>query len=312
VHTEQVTIESMASHPSAVMLHVEHHNGASQPSAQKGVVSTAVLVQIPIGAICVNPMQPRRVFAEEPLADLVESIKRDGILQPLLVRVTEHGYELVAGERRLRAAITAGLTEVPATVANIPDQDMLRLAIVENVLRESLNLIEEGTAYKQLMMQAGCTQAEVAELVGKSRQHVGHVLGLQRLTAPVQRKVAAGVLTLGHARALVAIPDPYVAERLATRIIAEGLSVRSVEEIVTIGNLQGAEEEPKSRQRNRPREKDLSLPPIAESLSDWLDTRVTVLSGRSRGKIVINFADKSDLHRLIELLGKGRTDTAAH
>ena len=161
------------------------------------------------------------------------------------------------------------------------------------------------------MTQAGCTQAEVAELVGKSRQHVGHVIGLQRLTEPVQRKVAAGVLTLGHARVLVAIPDPYVAERLATRIIAEGLSVRSVEEIVAIGNLQGAEREPQPRQGNRPREKDLSLPPIAESLSDWLDTRVTVLSGRSRGKIVIDFADRSDLSRLVELLMKGGTDPSS-
>jgi ParB family chromosome partitioning protein len=268
------------------VLHVEH------PDARAAF--------LPVDAIDPNPRQPRTVFDDADLADLVASIRQDGILQPLLVRPAGDRYQLVAGERRLRAAQTAELALVPVTIRDIADSEMLRLAIVENIQRADLNLMEEAAAVAALIDEAGCTQIEVAGLLGISRARVTHLLGLLRLSLPVQRRIAAGVLTLGHARALIGIRDPAVADRLAERIVSEGLTVRNVEELVAMGNLPGTE---KARtRRRRPSRSTAEIPQIATGLERWLDTRVKVLAGAGRGRIVVEFADLNDLDRVLKAM----------
>lgn len=255
---------------------------------------------IDLDQIAPNPRQPRKVFDEDDLADLAASLREVGVLQPVVVRPVETGFELIMGERRCRAARIAGLAQVPALVREVLDADLLKVALLENLQRANLNPMEEGAAYQALMKDFGCTQEELARSLGVSRARISHYLGMLRLPASVQSRVAAGVLSAGHARALQSIRDPDVAERLAARIVAEGLSVRTVEELVALGDLPGWEDDV-PRQRRTP-SKPEQLREVAHDLADLLDTRVSVMRGQRRGRISIDFADDADLQRILDIL----------
>jgi ParB family chromosome partitioning protein len=206
-------------------------------------VPGAVFAELPISSIRPNARQPRTVFDEEALDELVGSIREVGVLQPVVVRAVDDGYELVMGERRWRATQAAGLTSIPAIIRETADSDLLRDALLENLHRVQLNPLEEAAAYQQMLEDFGCTQEELATRIHRSRPQISNTLRLLKLPPLVQRRVAAGVLSAGHARALLALPDAGAMERLAQRIVAEGLSVRAVEEIVTLG---GVDEDRKS------------------------------------------------------------------
>ena len=262
--------------------------------------------EIPLEDITPNPRQPREVFEEEALSELVFSIREIGLLQPVVVRPAGPDaavpFELVAGERRWRASRLAGLERIPAIIRETSDDVLLRDALLENLHRAQLNALEEAAAYQQLLDDFGCTQEELAARIGRSRPQVSNTLRLLRLPAPVQRRVAAGVLSAGHARALLALDDTDAMDRLATRIVAEGLSVRSVEEIVAVGEADGRE-----RVRvSRPRTPSMpGLDDIASRLSDRLETRVKVEAGKSKGKVSIEFATLDDLRRIVDIIDRG-------
>jgi ParB family chromosome partitioning protein len=263
-------------------------------------VPGARYVELPVDRIDPNPRQPRTVFDEESLAELVVSIREVGLLQPVVVRPTGHGrYELVMGERRWRAVRTAGLTTIPAIVRETKDDALLRDALLENLHRSELNPLEEAAAYAQLLDDFGCTHDELATRLGRSRPQVTNTLRLLRLSPPVQRRVAAGVLSAGHARALLGVADPDAQDRLAHRIVAEGLSVRAVEEIVAVGDADTPAVRPR---RAGARPVRPGLQDLAARLSDRYETRVRVDLGRTRGKIVIEFASVDDLDRIVGLL----------
>lgn len=265
-------------------------------------VSDDIVTEIPIEAISANPQQPRLEFAEEELANLASSIRHDGLIQPLLVRQTAPGvFELIAGERRLRAASLAGLSHVPAVIRDIDDEALLRLALTENTQRVDLNPIEEARAYQELLDHTGVTQAELGDLVGKSRQWISHHLGLLKLPESVQRRVAAGVLSRGHAKALVGLADPAQAEALADRIVREGLTVRNVEEMILLGDVPRL---PSSREKNNVRRQPVDFSDVSEKLGSWLDTRVKVQGNRTRGKIIVEFSSPDDLDRLLALMAE--------
>ncbi len=259
--------------------------------------------ELPVDQIAPNSKQPRSVFDEEALAELTGSIKEIGVLQPVVVRPSaEPGgppYELIMGERRWRASQAAGLTTVPAIVRETDDADLLRDALLENLHRSQLNPLEEAAAYQQLLDDFGCTQEELARRIHRSRPQVSNTLRLLRLPPAVQRRVAAGVLSAGHARALLGLPDEESMDRLATRIVAEGLSVRATEEAVTM--WEGA---PAAKRPRAPRAGDRieALDDLASRLADSLDTRVKVQLGKSRGKVLIEFASVQDLNRIIAIL----------
>ena len=256
---------------------------------------------VPVGRIRPNPRQPRQVFDEEALDELVTSIAEIGLLQPLVVRPDPDGsgYELVAGERRLRSVQRLGWERVPVLVRHTGDIDLLRDALLENLHRSDLNPLEEASAYQQLLVDFGCTQEELSARVGRSRPQISNTIRLLRLPPAVQRRVAAGVLSQGHARALLSLPTAEAMESLAARIVAEGLSVRSVEEIVAVGDTH---ERPAPTRRPRRRTSSPGLQETAEQLSDRLDTRVQVTMGRSKGRVVIEFAGPDDLGRIVNLL----------
>lgn len=255
--------------------------------------------ELPVGAVQPNPRQPRSVFDADQLAELVASIAEVGVLQPVVVRpLGEDRYELVMGERRLRAAREAGLTVIPAIIRETEDHDLLRDALLENLHRAQLNPLEEAAAYQQMLEDFGCTQDELARRIKRSRPQISNTIRLLKLPPTVQRRVAAGVLSAGHARALLVLEDPPAQERVAQRIVAEGLSVRAVEELVTLGET-GAERE---RVKRAPREAPLRASELSDRLSDRFDTRVKVQMGRSKGRISIEFASDDDLDRLITLL----------
>ncbi len=258
----------------------------------------AYFAEVPLDSIRPNPRQPRTVFDEDAMTELVASISAVGLLQPVVVRPTESGkFELIMGERRWRAALRAGLETLPTIVRETADGDLLRDALLENLHRAQLNPLEEAAAYQQLLDDFGATHDELATRIGRSRPHISNTLRLLKLSPAVQRKVAAGVLTAGHARALVAVEDTGAQERLALRVVAEGLSVRALEELVATGD-QGR---PKLRQ---PRTQ-LSAPgltDIAERLSERFETRCRVDLGRRKGKISIEFASLDDLGRILEKL----------
>jgi ParB family chromosome partitioning protein len=252
--------------------------------------------EIAIGAITPNPRQPRQNFDEETLEELASSIQEVGLLQPVVVRRVMPGrYELIMGERRWRACQRAGLEHIPAIVRGTPDDDLLREALMENLHREQLNPLEEAAAYQQLLDDFGATHDELARKVGRSRPHISNTIRLLQLPPAVQRRVAASVLSAGHARALLAVADPQDQERLAHRIVAEGLSVRAVEEIVALGG----EEQPKPRRPAAKQPVAPALNELANRLSDAFDTRVKVELGRRRGKIVVEFASMEDLERIV-------------
>lgn len=257
--------------------------------------------EIPTDAITANPRQPRTQFDEAALTELVESIREVGLLQPIVVRpLGSDRYELVMGERRWRAAQQAGLDAIPAIVRETEDHDLLRDALLENLHRAQLNPLEEAAAYQQMLEDFGCTQDELAARIKRSRPQISNTIRLLRLPPSVQRRVAAGVLSAGHARALLAVADPAGQERLAQRIVAEGLSVRAVEELVTLGET--GPDEPVRRSRP-PRPAHPEADDYAARLSDHLETRVRVDPGRRRGRISIEFAGADDLVRIVGLLG---------
>lgn len=251
-------------------------------------------------AVVPNPRQPRTVFDEEALAELVGSIKEIGVLQPIVVRPNPagEGYELIMGERRLRASKEAGLAQIPAIVRSTDDVDMLRDALVENLHRSQLNPLEEAAAYQQLLDDFGITHEQLATRISRSRPQISNTLRLLRLPPLVQRRVAAGVLSAGHARALLGLDDPAAMEHLAQRIVAEGLSVRATEEAVTLGVAAPKEKKGAVRAGTR----TPALDDLSARLGDRLDTRVKVQLGRSRGKVTIDFATVEDLNRILGII----------
>jgi ParB family chromosome partitioning protein len=254
--------------------------------------------EVLISQISPNPRQPRTVFDETALNELIASIKSIGILQPPVVRkVGEGRYELIMGERRFRAAKAAGLTSIPVIIRQTPDNELLREALIENIHRSNLNPLEEGAAYSQLLSDFGCTHDELAIKLGRSRPLISNTIRLLNLPEAVQRRVAAGVLSAGHARALLGLTDGAEIEKLAARIVAEGLSVRATEEII-------ATAKPGSKSTKKPSTKGVSGAGLAaaELLSDYLDTRVSVEAGKGKGKIVIEFAGSEDLQRIVDLI----------
>ena len=256
--------------------------------------------ELPVPQIRPNPRQPRQVFDEEPHEELVSSIKAFGLLQPIVVRPREDGeYELVVGERRWRAAADAGLDTIPAIIRETADDAMLRNALLENLHRVQLNPLEEAAAYRQLLDEFGTTHEELAQRIGRSRSQVTNTVRLLNLPVPVQRRVAAGVLTAGHARALLTLEDPAAQEELAARIVAEGMSVRAVEELVA---LAGREKPAKPRSPRAHRATAPALTDLADRLSDTFDTRVKVELGRRKGKIVVEFASVDDLERIVAMM----------
>lgn len=253
------------------------------------------LRELPIEDIVPNAKQPRSVFDEDALAELAESLKLVGFLQPIVVRANGQGYELVAGERRWRAAQRAGFETVPALIRQTADDDLLRDALLENLHRVQLNPLEEAAAYQQLLEDFGCTQDELAQRVGRSRPAVSNSLRLLKLPTAVQRRVAAGVLSAGHARALVALEDTEQMEALATRVVAEQMSVRALEEAIALGDGTPTAKRRRASRRTSP------FQPIADDLGDRLDTRVSVTGG-TRGRLVIDFASGEDLQRILAAL----------
>ena len=263
------------------------------------VPSGSSYADLPLSSIVPNPRQPRSVFDGDALDELVDSIREVGLLQPVVVRpLGDDTYELVMGERRWRASQLAGTGTIPAIVRPTEDHDLLRDALLENLHRAQLNPLEEAAAYQQLLEDFGCTQDELASRIKRSRPQISNTIRLLKLPPTVQRRVAAGVLSAGHARALLALPDPLGQERLAQRVVAEGLSVRATEELVTLGER----DRPAAPAKRGPREPSERARVLVESLTDRLDTRVRVDAGRTRGKIVIEFASEDDLERIAALL----------
>lgn len=272
------------------------------------VPADAVYLELPVDQIAANPRQPRQVFDEDALAELVHSIREIGLLQPVVVRRTADGYELIAGERRLRASREAGLPRIPAIVRQTDDDALLRDALLENLHRADLNALEEAAAYQQLLSDFGCTQEELARRIGRSRPQVTNTLRLLRLPPEVQRRVAAGVLSAGHARALLSLDDTADMEILASRIVAEGLSVRAVEEIILVGEADGRARARTPRARvSRDAQVTDAVTDLTAAAADALDTRVQVAgfaSRTARGRLVIECADVEDLRRIVELIAR--------
>lgn len=263
-----------------------------------GAVAGAYFQELPITAVRPNQWQPRQVFDEEAMAELVHSIREIGLLQPVVVRPSGGGqYELIMGERRWRASQEAGSDTIPAIVRETDDEDMLRDALLENLHRSELNPLEEAAAYGQLLEDFGCTHEELAQRIGRSRPQISNTLRLLKLSPAVQRRVAAGVLSAGHARALLSVDEADVQDRLAQRVVSEGISVRGLEEIVSLGDHGGA---PAVKRRSKP------VAPgaveLAGRLSDRFDTRVKVDLGKTKGRITVEFATLDDLHRIVEIM----------
>ncbi|WP_294567938.1 ParB/RepB/Spo0J family partition protein [uncultured Arthrobacter sp.] len=286
--------------------------GDAEPALADGVdgdtgglleVPGARFAELPLDAIHPNRKQPRSVFDADDMAELVHSIREIGVLQPIVVRPSsEKGdapYELVMGERRWRATREAGLERVPAIIRSTADDDLLRDALLENLHRSSLNPLEEAAAYQQLLDDFGCSHEELAERIGRSRPQISNTLRLMKLPPLVQRRVAAGVLSAGHARALLGLADQADMEKLAQRIVAEGLSVRSTEEIVAMSDGLRRQAKP-TAPRNAARHERLDY--LATSLSDRLDTSVKITLGARKGKVSIEFASVDDLNRIMTVL----------
>jgi ParB family chromosome partitioning protein len=287
-------------------------------------VPGAYFAELPVNAIIANRKQPRQVFDEEALAELVHSVREIGVLQPIVVRsipatdpaaggsaassATEGStgadaapqFELIMGERRWRASQMAGLETIPAIVRDTSDDDLLRDALLENLHRSDLNPLEEAAAYQQLLEDFGCTHEQLATRIGRSRPQISNTIRLLRLPPAVQRRVAAGILSAGHARALLGLEDADAMDKLAQRIVAEGLSVRATEEAVAISD--SSSPAPAARRRPRAGGHHAELDDLATRLADRLDTRVNISLGRSKGKISVEFASVEDLNRILDLL----------
>ncbi|HEY6932176.1 MAG TPA: ParB/RepB/Spo0J family partition protein [Marmoricola sp.] len=288
-----------------------HGDAATDPvpdrAGSNGEVSGAYFAEIPVDRIAPNPRQPREVFDEEAMAELVHSVREIGLLQPVVVRPAgDEGYELIMGERRWRATREAGLDTIPAIVRETEDTALLRDALLENLHRSQLNPLEEAAAYQQLLDDFGCTHDELAGRIGRSRPQISNTLRLLKLSPAVQRRVAAGVLSAGHARALLGVDDADAQDRLAARVVAEGISVRGLEELVAVGAVGAEGEQPRVRAR---RPSAPGLEELNDRLSDRLDTRVKVTLGKSKGKIAIEFASLADLERIVGIIDpRNRSD----
>ncbi|MFD9338431.1 ParB/RepB/Spo0J family partition protein [Streptomyces sp. NPDC060028] len=272
---------------------------------EANVVAGATFAELAMDAITPNPRQPREVFDEDALAELVTSIQEVGLLQPVVVRQSAPGrYELIMGERRWRACREAGLARIPAIIRATDDEKLLLDALLENLHRAQLNPLEEAAAYDQLLQDFNCTHDQLADRIGRSRPQVSNTLRLLKLSPPVQRRVAAGVISAGHARALLSVADSEEQDRLAHRIVAEGLSVRAVEEIVTLMASEPSSpvkpKGPRAGARVSP-----ALSELATRLSDRFETRVKVDLGQKRGKITVEFASMEDLERILGTLAPG-------
>ena len=284
------------------------------PEVDAGSVAGAVYREVRVDGIRANPRQPRTVFDEEALAELEHSVREFGLLQPIVVRELDEPvpgeagvdvtHELVMGERRWRAAQRAGLTHIPAIVRRTADDDLLRDALLENIHRVQLNPLEEAAAYQQLLTEFAVTHEQLADRIGRSRPAITNTIRLLRLPVAVQRRVAAGILSAGHARALLGIEDTAAQEELAARIVAEGMSVRAAEEAVTLAR---GEKDTSAAKRRSPARKPLHAPglqDLAERLSDTYDTRVKVELGQRKGRIVVEFGSVEDLERIARLMGR--------
>ncbi len=269
-------------------------------------VAGARFAELPLDAITPNPLQPRQHFDEQALDELVTSIREVGLLQPVVVREIGPGpegarYELVMGERRWRACREAGLATVAAIVRDTSDDDMLRDALLENLHRQELNPLEEAAAYQQLLHEFGTTHEERGARIGRSRPQITNTIRLLQLPAAVQRRVAAGVLSAGHARAILGLPTPGAQEAMASRVVAEGMSVRAVEEAVATAHA-SPEDDPAAAPRRPRRAAQPALVELADRLSDRFETRVKVDMGRAKGKVTIEFGSREDLDRIVAML----------
>jgi len=282
---------------------------AARPAEPEGALGVpgAQLREVAVDDVVPNPKQPRQVFDDEALDELSHSVREFGLLQPIVVRENpDGGYELIMGERRLRAARAAGLDTVPAIVRDTTDDAMLRDALLENIHRVQLNPLEEAAAYQQLLEEFGATHEELASKIGRSRSQVTNTIRLMKLPVKVQTRVAAGVISAGHARALLGLQDADAQDALATRIVAEGMSVRATEEAVAMA----AAEQPAARRRAR----KISAPGVEElgtRLSDMFETKVKIQIGRAKGRIVVEFGSVDDLQRIIGVMAPeitGRRD----
>jgi ParB family chromosome partitioning protein len=275
------------------------------PSDRLVPVPGARFAELPVASITPNPKQPRQVFDEEELAELVHSVKEIGVLQPIVVRPIpgaadgEKRYELIMGERRWRAVQQAELEAIPAIIRDTSDDDLLRDALLENLHRSQLNALEEAAAYQQLLDDFGCTHEELATRIGRSRPQISNTIRLLRLPPPVQRRVAAGVLSAGHARALLGLENADAMDKLAQRIVNEGMSVRATEEAVAISD---GDSPAAARRKPRPGGNHAELDDLAGRLADKLDTRVNISLGRTKGKLSIEFASVEDLNRILDIL----------
>jgi ParB family chromosome partitioning protein len=266
-----------------------------------GAAEEGGLLEVPVGAILPNPRQPRGEFQEEPLAALARSIREVGVLQPIVVRRRDGGYELVAGERRLRAAKLAGLATIPAVIREGDDTESLREALIENIHREDLSPLELAAAFQALLEDLGATQEIVAERLGYSRAHVANTIRLLSLPGDVQRLLADGRIQAGHARALLGLPDDEAKSMIALRVAAEGLSVRQVEDLV-----RSFAEHPAATTPGRQPAVDPGVTELMEILSEQLATRVSIAMGKRKGKIVVEFSSREDLDRIVsEIVGSG-------
>jgi len=290
--------------PSAPVAPQSVQAGAPPDESDLTQVDGAWFAEIPVEQIVPNPRQPRQVFDEEAMDELVRSVREVGLLQPVVVRQTgPESFELIMGERRWRAVRQAGTDTIAAIVRETADDDLLRDALLENLHRAQLNPLEEAAAYQQLLDDFGCTHDELAGRIGRSRPQISNTMRLLRLSPPVQRRVAAGVLSAGHARSLVGIEDSGEQDRLAARVVAEGLSVRALEEIVASGATRLGTTTPP---RRGPRLTAPRLADVAARLSERYDTRVKVDLGRSKGKVTVEFASIDDLERIVELMDPKR------
>jgi ParB family chromosome partitioning protein len=289
--TEEVAVDAESTHAGA---------STSAPNGELGPVTGAWFAELAVSDISPNPRQPREVFDEESMAELVQSIVEVGLLQPIVVRPAVDGrYELVMGERRWRATEQAGLETIPAIVRETGDDALLRDALLENLHRSQLNALEEAAAYQQLLEDFGCTHDELATRIGRSRPQISNTIRLLKLSPAVQRRVAAGVLSAGHARALLGVESAEVQDRLASRVVAEGISVRGLEEIVAVD----AGSATVRARRSRPTAPGVE--DLAARLSDLLETRVRVDLGKRKGRITVEFASLPDLERIVGLIDPG-------
>ncbi|MGM7670643.1 ParB/RepB/Spo0J family partition protein [Microbacterium sp. A93] len=271
-----------------------------EEEADLAVIPGLHLIQIDPNQIVPNPRQPRTHFGTDDLAELVHSVREFGVLQPVIVRKNADGdYELIMGERRTRAAREAGLTEIPAIVRDTADEDMLRDALLENLHRSELNPLEEASAYQQLLEDFGITQEQLATRIGRSRPQISNTIRLLKLPVPVQQRVAAGVLTAGHARALLSLDDAAAMQKLADKVVNEDLSVRATEEAAKAFPGAGTK-----KVKAQPGARRAYLDEVSGKLGDRLNTRVKITLGARKGQVAIEFASIQDLNRILSELGE--------